>query len=131
MYATKVPLQGALDTGLAIGPVYVLPDANNQPVPRLVLALPHTKQSDGMVGERELRALPRTAYLLNPARGPIVQEQALVEALRQEFSLPVELLNPFKQIVPPSDSLENEILEQNPGQLAVAVGLALRSFENL
>jgi type IV pilus assembly protein PilM len=55
----------------------------------------------------------------------------LVEALRQEFSLPVELLNPFKQIVPPSDSLENEILEQNPGQLAVAVGLALRSFENL
>ena len=55
----------------------------------------------------------------------------LVEALRQEFSLPVEILNPFKQIVPPSDSLENEILEQNPGQLAVAVGLALRSFENL
>src|SRR5450755_1819770 len=39
----------------------------------------------------------------------------LVEALRQEFSLPVEILNPFKQIVPPSDSLENEILEQNPG----------------
>jgi type IV pilus assembly protein PilM len=55
----------------------------------------------------------------------------LVEALRQEFSLPVEILNPFKQIVPPTDSLENEILEQNPGQLAVAVGLALRSFENL
>jgi type IV pilus assembly protein PilM len=55
----------------------------------------------------------------------------LVEALRQEFSLPVEILNPFKQIVPPADSLENEILEQNPGQLAVAVGLALRSFENL
>jgi type IV pilus assembly protein PilM len=55
----------------------------------------------------------------------------LVEALRQEVSLPVEILNPFKQIVPPADSLENEILEQNPGQLAVAVGLALRSFENL
>jgi hypothetical protein len=29
------------------------------------------------------------------------------------------------------DSTENEILEQNPGQLAVAVGLALRSFEDL
>jgi hypothetical protein len=33
--------------------------------------------------------------------------------------------------MPPADSLENEILEQNPGQLAVAVGLALRSFEDL
>jgi len=55
----------------------------------------------------------------------------LVEALRQEFSLPVEVLNPFQRIMPPTDSMENEILEQNPGQLAVAVGLALRSFEDL
>src|SRR5437588_6300104 len=55
----------------------------------------------------------------------------LVEALRQEFSLPVEILNPFQRIMPPADSTENEILDQNPGQLAVAVGLALRSFENL
>ena len=55
----------------------------------------------------------------------------LVEALRQEFSLPVEVLNPFQRILPPADASENEILEQNPGQLAVAVGLALRSFENL
>jgi type IV pilus assembly protein PilM len=55
----------------------------------------------------------------------------LVEALRQEFSLPVEVLNPFQRIIPPADSLEHDILEQNPGQLAVAVGLALRSFEDL
>jgi len=55
----------------------------------------------------------------------------LVDALRQEFSLPVEILNPFQRILPPLDAMENEILEQNPGQLAVAVGLALRSFENL
>ena len=55
----------------------------------------------------------------------------LIEALRQEFSLPVEVLNPFQRIMPPMDSSENHILEQNPGQLAVAVGLALRSFEDL
>ena len=55
----------------------------------------------------------------------------LVEALRQEFSLPVEILNPFQRILPPADLAEGEILEQNPGQMAVAVGLALRSFENL
>jgi type IV pilus assembly protein PilM len=55
----------------------------------------------------------------------------LVEALRQEFSLPVEILNPFQRIMPPLDSDENEIVDQNPGQLAVAVGLALRSFDDL
>lgn len=49
----------------------------------LVLALPHTRHSDGLIGEAELRAMPRRACLLNPARGPIVQEAALLEALRR------------------------------------------------
>jgi Tfp pilus assembly PilM family ATPase len=37
-------------------------------------------------------------------------------------------LNPFQRIEPGADS---EFIEQNAGQLAVAVGLALRSFEDL
>jgi phosphoglycerate dehydrogenase-like enzyme len=49
----------------------------------LVLALPRTRHTDGMIGESELRALPRTAFLLNPARGALVQEQALLKALRE------------------------------------------------
>ena len=55
----------------------------------------------------------------------------LVEALRQEFSMPVELFNPFQKIAPPADGIGADLVEQNAGQLAVAVGLALRSFENL
>src|SRR3954468_16723351 len=53
----------------------------------------------------------------------------LIEALRQEFSLPVEVLNPFAKI----DYVANasELIDRNAGQLAVAVGLALRSFEDL
>jgi diguanylate cyclase (GGDEF)-like protein len=38
-YAGKVPLQGALQAGLAIGPVYMLADADQKPIPRLVLAV--------------------------------------------------------------------------------------------
>jgi len=49
----------------------------------LVLALPHTRESEGMIGEAELKMLPRSAFLLNPARGPIIQEQALIQALRE------------------------------------------------
>jgi phosphoglycerate dehydrogenase-like enzyme len=49
----------------------------------LVLALPHTRESEGMIGETELKTLPRSAFILNPARGPIIQEQALIQALRE------------------------------------------------
>jgi phosphoglycerate dehydrogenase-like enzyme len=49
----------------------------------LILALPHTQQSTGLIGEEQFRALPRRAFLLNPARGPIVDEQALLRALRE------------------------------------------------
>ncbi len=51
----------------------------------LVLALPHTRPSDGMIGEAELNALPRHAFLLNPARGRIIQESALLRALRERW----------------------------------------------
>ena len=52
----------------------------------------------------------------------------LTEALRQEFSMPVEILNPFQRIQPNGAA---DLVGQNAGQLAVAVGLALRSFESL
>jgi len=51
--------------------------------------------------------------------------------LRQEFSLPVEIFNPFQRIAPPAEGRGVELIEQNAGQMAVAVGLALRSFEDL
>lgn len=49
----------------------------------LVLAMPLTPANRGIVGEAELRALPKSAFLLNPARGPLIQESALLRALQQ------------------------------------------------
>jgi phosphoglycerate dehydrogenase-like enzyme len=49
----------------------------------LILAVPLTKRTEGLIGERELKALPRSAYVLNPARGPLIQEHALIEALEK------------------------------------------------
>src|SRR5262249_1620732 len=51
----------------------------------LVLAVPHTQASGGMVGVEELRALPRHAFVLTPARGPLIQEEALLRALREAW----------------------------------------------
>jgi phosphoglycerate dehydrogenase-like enzyme len=49
----------------------------------LVLSMPLTKSTNGIVGERELQWLPKHSYVLNPARGPLIQEGALLQALRE------------------------------------------------
>jgi len=49
----------------------------------LSLHVPLTEETRHRIGERELRAMKRTAYLINAARGPIVDEVALVRALRE------------------------------------------------
>ncbi len=49
----------------------------------LVLALPRTRHTDGMIGEELLRMLRPSAFVLNPARGALIQEQALVDALQR------------------------------------------------
>lgn len=48
-----------------------------------VLALPLTPRTRGVIGERELAAMRPSAWLVNIARGPVVQERPLVEALEQ------------------------------------------------
>lgn len=46
------------------------------------LHVPLTAESRHLIGAEELAAMPRGAVLVNTARGPIVDERALVEALR-------------------------------------------------
>jgi phosphoglycerate dehydrogenase-like enzyme len=48
----------------------------------LVIAAPLTDETRGMIGRAELAQLPDGAYLINVARGPIVDEDALIAALR-------------------------------------------------
>jgi phosphoglycerate dehydrogenase-like enzyme len=47
----------------------------------VVLAAPLTAETKRMIGERELRAMRETAYLVNIGRGGLVDEAALVRAL--------------------------------------------------
>jgi len=49
----------------------------------LILAMPITPASEGLIGEAELRMLPRHAVLINPARARLVQEDALARALTE------------------------------------------------
>ncbi len=48
----------------------------------LSLHVPLTPQTRHLIGARELGAMKKTAILVNTARGPVIDEAALVEALR-------------------------------------------------
>ena len=50
----------------------------------ITLHMPSSLETSGFIGERELRAMRSTAFLINTARGPLVDEQALLEALREK-----------------------------------------------
>ena len=46
---------------------------------------PLTPATHHLIGANELRMMKRTAYLINTARGPVVDEAALVQALREQW----------------------------------------------
>lgn len=48
----------------------------------VVLCVPLTDQTRGMIGARELATMKAGSYLANVGRGPVVQTDALVESLR-------------------------------------------------
>src|SRR5204863_9472175 len=49
----------------------------------MIPCMPVTTKTEGIIGERELRSLPPHAFLLNPARGLLVQEAPLLRALQE------------------------------------------------
>lgn len=50
----------------------------------VVLTAPHTPATEGMIGADELATMRDDAYLINVARGPLVDEDALVDALETD-----------------------------------------------
>ncbi|WP_135824444.1 D-2-hydroxyacid dehydrogenase [Halorussus ruber] len=51
----------------------------------LVLACPLTETTRGLVGSEEFETLPPESVLVNVARGPVVETDALVTALRKDY----------------------------------------------
>ena len=49
----------------------------------LVITAAMTSETRGMIGENELRAMRSTAYIINVARGAIIQEKYLIRALQE------------------------------------------------
>jgi phosphoglycerate dehydrogenase-like enzyme len=69
----------------------------------LVLVVPHSPETDNLVDESVIRALPPRAYVVNVARGGVLDEQALLAALRGHRIAGAHL-DVFRQTPLPPDS---------------------------
>jgi phosphoglycerate dehydrogenase-like enzyme len=49
----------------------------------VVVAVPHTPETEGMLGAEAFRAMKPSAYFINVGRGQVVDEPAMIEALRE------------------------------------------------
>jgi phosphoglycerate dehydrogenase-like enzyme len=56
----------------------VLPEADF-----VVVTVPLTHETEGIIGERELRAMKESAYIVNIGRGKTIDQEALVRALQE------------------------------------------------
>jgi phosphoglycerate dehydrogenase-like enzyme len=69
----------------------------------VVLTVPLSRATQGMIGERELRAMKPSAYLSNIGRGGTIQEDVLIRALRERW-IAGAALDVFEHEPLPADS---------------------------
>lgn len=93
----------------------------------IVVCLPLTDETRGLIGEAELRAMKPTAYLVSVGRGSVIDEDALLRALREGW-IGGAGLDVFAQRPLPADSpffdLPNVIM--TPHMSGVSDGYARR-----
>lgn len=51
----------------------------------LSLNVPLSEETRGMIGEKELRLMKKTAILINTSRGPVLKEKDLIKALKEKW----------------------------------------------
>lgn len=81
------------------------------------LNLPYTPEVRHLIDSHALRAMKSTAYLINTARGAHVDEQALVEALKQReiAGAAMDVYEHEPQITPELLTLDNVVLSPHTG----------------
>jgi phosphoglycerate dehydrogenase-like enzyme len=80
IYYNRTPLPPEIDQQLGVRGVSL--DELLCTADFVSLNVPHTPETDKLIGARELTLMKPTAYLINTCRGPVVDEAALIEALR-------------------------------------------------
>jgi glyoxylate reductase len=116
--------------------------AHKVPLPQLLkeadivsLHVPLVPKTHHLIGEKELRMMKKTAILINTARGPIIDEHALIKALTEQwiFGAGLDVYEREPEIPEELKTLDNVVLEPHTGSATIETRtkMALMAAENL
>ena len=97
--------------------------------------VPLMKRTHHLIGEKELKMMKKNAILLNTARGPIIDETALIKALKEHwiFGAGLDVYEHEPKIPEELKKLDNVILQPHTGSgtIETRTKMALIAAENL
>jgi lactate dehydrogenase-like 2-hydroxyacid dehydrogenase len=97
--------------------------------------VPLLKTTHHLIGKKELKMMKKTAILLNTARGPIIDESALIKALKEHwiFGAGLDVYEHEPKISEELKKLDNVILQPHTGSgtIETRTKMALMAAKNL
>jgi len=101
----------------------------------VTLHVPLTPETKHLIGAEELGLMKKTAYLINASRGPVVDEKALVEALRSGkiAGAGLDVFEAEPKVTPGLLQMENSVLVPHIGSATdeTREAMALRAVNNI
>ena len=92
------------------------------------LHVPLNDKTKHLIGEPELKKLKKTAYLINTSRGPVVDEKALIKALKEHWIAGAGLDVFYEEPTNPKNpllKLDNVIVAPHIGSATIETRLAM------
>jgi D-3-phosphoglycerate dehydrogenase len=120
LYHDRVRASEELERELSLE--YVGPDRLLRESDFVSLHVPLTAETRGLIGRRELELMKPNAILINTARGPVVDEAALAEALREKriAAAGLDVFEREPQVNPLLLKLDNVVLTPHIASASVA-----------
>ena len=99
------------------------------------LHVPLMPSTHHMIGEKELKMMKKNAVLINTSRGPIIDEQALVFALKEKqiFGVGLDVYEHEPEITDELKKLDNAIIQPHSASATIEARtkMAVMSAENM
>jgi glyoxylate reductase len=97
--------------------------------------VPLTKETRHMIGEEELKMMKRNAILINTSRGAVIDEKALIKALKEKwiFGAGLDVYEHEPKVSEELKKMDNVVLEPHIGSatLETRTKMAIIAAENL
>lgn len=101
----------------------------------VTLHVPLTKETFHLIDEEQLRLMKKEAYLINTARGPVVNEKALVKALKEGWirGAALDVFENEPEVEPELLKMDNVVLAPHIGSASYATRskMSIMVAENL